>query len=93
VIEIVQRHDEANGVLAHELGERRHVPRIRDSGDEGPAIGVVQRGCQRIRVGTEGHGSGVSERLDDVDPLAGAREQHYHERREYSEALVATPLT
>ena len=56
-------------------------------------VGVVQRRRKRIRIGTERHGSGCPERLDDVDALARAREQDHHERGEYSEDFAATQLT
>jgi hypothetical protein len=93
VIEIVQRNDEPNVVLADEGCERRHVAGIRDPRDNRLAVGVVQRRRKRIGIDTERDGSGRSERLDDVDALARAGEQDHHERREYSEDFSATPLT
>jgi len=93
MVEIVQRHDEANVVLTDERSERHHVSGICDPRDDGVTIGVIKRRREWISVGAERNGSGGPERLDDVDALARAGEQDHHERREYSEDFAATPLT
>ena len=85
MVEIVQRNDEANVILADELRDSRDIAGIGDSRDDRPAIRVVQRRCERIGVSAERDGSRSAKRLDDVDALARAGEQDHHERREYSE--------
>ena len=93
MVEVVQRNDEANVVLPHELRDSRNVAGIGDSWNDRPTIRVVQRRRERIGVSAERDRSGTPKRLDDVDALARAREQDHHEPREYSEDSAATPLT
>ena len=74
-IEVGQRHNRADVVLAAQLGERRDVRGIVDPRHRHASVrGVLGR---RERVGIGGDRERVlGERRDDVVALADAREQH-----------------
>ena len=75
MVEIGQRHDQANLVQRDEIAERGHVAGVVDSRHERVPIGVVERGRERVDVGRDRRRAGARERGDDVDALARAREQ------------------
>ena len=54
MVEIVQRHDQANVVLAHEVGERVDVSGIGDQRHDRLEIRVVERRRERVGVCSEG---------------------------------------
>jgi len=84
MVEVVQRDDQANVVLADERGQSRHVAGTRNARHDGHPIGVVERGSEGVRIGAERGRPGRPECPHDVDALARAREQDDHERGEYS---------
>ncbi len=85
MVEIVQRHDQTDVVLAHEVGERVDVSRVGDQRHDRLDVRVVERGRERIGVCSQGARSGRAEGADDVHPLARAGEQHgRHDARGYS---------
>ena len=75
VIEIGERDDEVDPVLAHELGERRDVGRIVDPRHERVLVGRVERRRQAVQVDRERVRPRASERLHDVDALPRAGEE------------------
>ena len=86
MVEIVQRHDQPDVVLAHEVGQRLDVSGVGDARHDRPEVRVVERGRERIRVGSQRTRPGRAEGADDVHPLARAGEQDgRHDARGYSE--------
>ena len=76
LIEIGQRDDETDVVCGDEPGEGGDVPGVVDARHQRLVIGVVERRRERIDVGRDGGGARPPERGDDVDALAGAREEN-----------------
>ena len=70
MVEVVQRHDQTNVLLADERCERWNVVWIRNPRDDRLAIGVVERRRERVGVGAENICTGSLEGADDVDALA-----------------------
>ncbi len=94
MVEVVQRHDQPDVVLLHEGGHRVDVTGVGDAGNDRPDVRVVERGRERIRIGSERHAPGGVECADDVHPLPRAGEEDdRHGRRAYSEESSATSLT
>lgn len=88
MVEIREWDDEGYVVHAHELTQRRHVSGIVDAGNECVRIRVIQRGSERVDVAGERAGARAPEGGDDVDPLAGAREENSEQRA--AEGTVAS---
>ena len=87
MVEVVQRHDQPDVVLSHELGERVDVSGVGDAWDDRLQVSVVERGRERVGVRCERHGPGGTESTDDVHPLTRAGEEDdRHGRRAYSES-------
>ncbi len=76
VVEVGERDDERDVVLGDERAQRGQVRRVVDARDERVAVGVVERRRERVDVRRERRRAGARERAEDVDPLAGAREEH-----------------
>ncbi len=85
MVEVVQRHDEPDVVLADEVGEGVDVAGVGDARDDRLTVRVVQRRRERVRVGGERDAARSAKRADDVDALPRAGEEDdRHERRAYS---------
>jgi len=82
VVEVGERDDQPDAVLADEVLQGGQIPRIVDARDDRALVRVVDRGRQRIRVDGDRVCPRTPERGHDVDALAGTREQHWgHDRR------------
>ncbi len=88
VVEIGERDDEVDVVLAHELAQRRDVTGIADPRDKRMLVGVVERRRKGVQIGREGMGPGALECRHDVDPLSDAREEDAAHRRRGYPALL-----
>ena len=75
LVEIGQRDDQVDGVLGDQGCELGEVARVVDAQDELVAIRVVERRSERVDVDRDCGRAGPAERGDDVDALAGAREE------------------
>ena len=62
MVEVGQRHDQANVVQRHEVAERRDVAGVVDPRDDGVAVGVVERRGERVDVGRDRRRTGTAER-------------------------------
>ena len=76
VVEIGERHDQPHVVQFDEVAQRGNVARVVHSRDDRATVGVVERGCERIDIRRDRRCAGLTEGRDDVDALAGAREQN-----------------
>jgi hypothetical protein len=74
-VEIGERDDELHVVHGDQLPERRQVARIVDPRHERVDVRVVDRWRERVDVHSDRAPARAPERSDDVDPLAGAREE------------------
>ena len=75
VVEVGQRHDQADVVEHDEVSQRRDVARVVDPWHERVPVGMVERGRELVDVGRDRRRACARERGDDVDALARAREQ------------------
>jgi hypothetical protein len=75
MVEVRQRHDQANVVQGDEVTERRDVAGVADPRHDRVAVGVVERRGERIHVGGDRRRTGAAECADDVDALPGTGEQ------------------
>ena len=75
MVEIGQRDDQPHVVQLDEVAQRCDVDRVVDPRHERAVIGVVERGRELVDIGRDRGRAGLAKRGDDVDALAGAREQ------------------
>ena len=76
LIEIGQRHDEADVVLGDEAGEGGNVAGVGDARNERHVIRVVERGSEPVEVRWRSSWRRPAERGHDVDALPGAGEEN-----------------
>ena len=84
LVEVGERRDQAHVVLVDERAQRGDVGGVVDPRHEGVPVGVIERGCERVRVGGDRQRAGATERADDVHPLSGAREEDGRHGGQYS---------
>ena len=87
VVEVGQRHDQPDVVLAHQLTDLVDVGRVADALREDVDVRVVERGRERVDVGRDRDRACVRESADDVDALPRAREEDRRHAREVSEGI------
>ena len=75
MVEVGQRDDHVDSVLAHQLGQGRDVLGLGEARDERVAAGTVESRREDARVGGERDGARLVEGVDHVDALAGAGEK------------------
>ncbi len=75
VVEVGERHDQANVVQLDEIAQGREVADVVDARHERTAVGVVERRCELVDVDGDRRCAGFAKRGHDVDALPGAREQ------------------
>ena len=84
LVEIGQRHDQADVVLLDERAQSRNVVRVVHPRDKGVLVGVVERRCERVGIRCNGCGAGSAERAHDVHALPGTREENGRHGGQYS---------
>ena len=80
VVEIGERDDQPHVVDGDEVAKGADVAEVVDPRHERAVVGVVERGRERVDVGRDRRRAGAAERRDDVDALAGAREERRRSR-------------
>ena len=76
LVEVGERDDQPDVVLVDDPAQRGDVVRLVDPRHERVPVGVVQRGRERVRVRCDRGRAGPAKSADDVNPLAGAREEN-----------------
>ncbi len=76
LVEVGERDDQLHVVALDELAERRDVGGVVDARDELEGVREIRRGREPVRVCGDRRRAGGAEGLDDVHPLAGAREEN-----------------
>jgi hypothetical protein len=76
VIEVGERDDQARVVDGDEVTKGADVPEVVDPRHEGAVVCVVERRRKGVDVGRDRRRARTTERREDVDALAGAREEH-----------------
>ncbi len=74
-VEVGEGDDQIDAVLGDGCGKSGHVARVVDTRREEVPVGRVERGREGVQVGRDRLASGAAEGGDDVDALAGAREE------------------
>ena len=84
LVEIGQRHDQADVVLLDKRTQSRNVIRVVHPRDKRVLVGVVERRCKWVGVDCNGCGAGSAERAHDVHTLPGTCEENGRHGGQYS---------